>query len=89
MRDCRSTYGIFLLTYHGTENKQNWELLNGKSATGIEALVDELQAHWATLSPQFPGVEDIRVIGIDLTKRGIDAKTAAIKRSGTSLRPRQ
>lgn len=82
MRDCRSTYGIFLLTYHGTENKQNWELLNGKSATGIEALVDELQAHWATLSPQFPGIEDIRVIGIDLTKRGIDAKKSATKRSG-------
>ncbi|PUB37702.1 hypothetical protein C8K66_101408 [Pseudomonas sp. GV105] len=89
MRDCRSTYGIFLLTYHGTEDKQNWELLNGKSAVGIEALVDELQAHWTTLSPQFPGVEDIRVIGIDLTKRSIDAKMAAAKLPEGSRRTRK
>lgn len=30
-----------------------------------------------SLSPQFPGVEDIRVIGIDFTKRGVDTKTAS------------
>lgn len=35
---------IFLLTYHRSNDKQNWELLNEKSAAGIEALVDELRS---------------------------------------------
>lgn len=51
------------------------------SAMGIEALVDELQAHWASLAPQFPGVQHVWVIAIDLTNQGFGAKMAAIKRS--------
>lgn len=39
-------------------------------------LVDELQRHWMLISTDNPGVEDIRVIGIDLTRRGIDTKAA-------------
>ncbi|WP_259373168.1 hypothetical protein [Azohydromonas aeria] len=28
-----------------------------------------LQDYWETISPQFPNVDDIRVIGIELTRR--------------------
>jgi hypothetical protein len=39
-------------------------------------LIDELRRHWTLISNDYPGVEDIRIIGIDLTRRGIDAETA-------------
>jgi hypothetical protein len=80
LRDKRSSRGIFMLVYHGT--KTSWDLPNGKRAESFDALIDALQNHWTILSPQFSGVEDIKVIGIDLTKRGLDAKAASKKQSG-------
>lgn len=74
LRDVRSSRGIFLLIYLGT--KSYWDLPNGRRADTFDMLVDELQRHWMLISKDYPGVEDIRVIGIDLTKRGVDTKTA-------------
>ncbi|MBB5665029.1 hypothetical protein GGE68_003226 [Rhizobium leguminosarum] len=74
LRDRRSSRGIFLLVYHGT--KQSWDLPSGTKARNFSELCVALQNHWVTLANVYPGVEDIRVIGIDLTKRGIDAKAA-------------
>jgi uncharacterized membrane protein YqiK len=74
LRDKRSSRGIFVLVYHGV--KTRWDLPNGKCAESFDALIEALQNHWMTLAPQFPSVEDIRVIGIDLTKRSVDAKAA-------------
>ncbi|MDX1296650.1 MAG: hypothetical protein R3260_00205 [Pseudomonas sp.] len=75
LRDRRSGRGIFALIYHGT--KTSWDLPNGKRAESFDALLEALQNHWTILAPQFPGVEEIKVIGIDLTKRGVDAKTTS------------
>jgi hypothetical protein len=68
LRDDRSTRGIFGLIHQG--KKSAWRLPNGKRVQTFDALVEALQNHWITLSPRFPGIEDIRVIGIDLTRRG-------------------
>jgi hypothetical protein len=82
LRDRRSSRGIFALVYHGT--KTSWNLPNWKHAESFGALIDALQNHWTSLFPQFPGVEDIRVIGMDLTKRGVDMKTtSASKKAAT------
>jgi len=70
--DIRSSRGIFGLVYHGT--KSSWNLPNGSRAESFDALICPLQNHCTILAPQFPGVEDIKVIGIDLTKRGVGAK---------------
>lgn len=78
LRDKRSSRGIFLLVYHGV--RKSWGLPNGKRVARFDALVEALQNHWTAIAPKFPGVEDIRVIGIDLTKRGLRAKTASAKR---------
>ena len=78
LRDRRSSRGIFTLVYHGT--KSSWDLPKGGKAEGFKALVEALQNHWLALAPQFPGVEDIRVIGIDLTKRGLNAEAAKAAR---------
>jgi hypothetical protein len=67
LRDNRSNRGLFVLVYRG--EKKKWELpCPGKSVDFAE-LVTALQAHWETISPKFPGVDDIRVVGIDLTRR--------------------
>ena len=75
LRDIRSSRGIFVLVYYGA--KLSWDLPNGKRAQGFDALISALQNHWIILAPQFPGVEDIRVIGIDLTKRGVEPKSGS------------
>lgn len=82
LRDRRSSRGIFSLVYLGI--KSSWDLPNGKRAESFEALIEALQHHWTILTPQFPGVEDIAVIGIDLTKRGVDAKAASKRRKSGS-----
>ncbi len=74
LRDPRSSRGIFLLVYLGT--KSYWDLPNGRRADTFEMLIDELQRHWTLISNDYSGVEDIRVIGIDLTLRGLDTRTA-------------
>jgi hypothetical protein len=87
LRDIRSSRGIFLLVYLGV--KSYWDLPNGRRVSTFEMLIDELQRHWTLISNAYPGVEDIRIIGIDLTRRGIDAKTAkAAKRASKVTRGR-
>ena len=72
LRDRNSNRGIFALAFHGNKG---WDLPDGKRAESFEDLVRALQAHWEVLSPSFPEVEDIKVIGIDLTLRAINSKT--------------
>ncbi len=74
LRDVRSSRGIFILVYLGT--KSCWDLPDGRRADTFEILVDELQRHWTLISKDYPGVEDIRVIGLDLTRRDVDTSTA-------------
>ena len=45
----------------------------------IDDLVVALQEHWLTIAPRFPDVEDIKVIGIDLTKRGGRAAAKSVE----------
>lgn len=67
LRDNRSSRGLFVLVYRG--EKQSWEVPVTGKAVNFAGLVAALQAHWATISGSFPGVDDICVIGIDLTQR--------------------
>lgn len=67
LRDNRSNRGAFVLVYRG--EKQRWELPIGNKTVDFAGLLDALQSHWSSVSKKFPGVDEIRVIGIDLTKR--------------------
>jgi hypothetical protein len=67
LRDVRSSRGIFLLIYRG--NQSSWVLPNGSRATSFQALVDALKNHWSSISTRYPGIDDIDVIGLDLTVR--------------------
>jgi hypothetical protein len=81
LRDIRSSRGIFLLVHNGKGTR--WQLPNGQKGT-FANLIDALRNRWELLSLQFPGIEDISIIGIDLTKRGIDARTASKRGIGPS-----
>lgn len=76
LRDVSSSCGIFLLVNHG--GQAAWETPN-KGLLGFNDLVTALQEHWLVIASRFPNVEDIKVIGIDLTKRGGTAAIKAIK----------
>lgn len=67
LRDRRSSRGIFLLVYLG--QKSSWALPDGSRAETLDALVEALHQRWLQISPQLAHVEDIAVIGIDLTRR--------------------
>lgn len=69
MRDTRSRYGIFLLVFHGIKPGRGWRMSDGKLARSFKELVAKLQKRWEHLAPSYPDIEDVLVIGIDLTKR--------------------
>jgi hypothetical protein len=67
LRDNRSNRGLFVLVYCG--EKSSWELPETRMKVDFTGLVEALQAYWVVISSKFPGVDDISVIGIDLTLR--------------------
>ena len=67
LRDNRSTRGIFVLVYRG--KKDRWEVPDSDGRVDFAGLAVALQDRWRLISSEFPNVDDITVIGIDLTKR--------------------
>ncbi|WP_439924387.1 hypothetical protein [Nitrobacter sp. JJSN] len=67
LRDNRSNRGIFALVYRG--QKQGWDVPNAPNRVDFDGLVEALQKYWQEISGRFHNIEDITVIGIDLTKR--------------------
>ena len=67
LRDNRSRRGIFVLVYRG--EKAGWDVPGSDNRVDFAGLTDALQEHWWRISPKFLNVDDITVIGIDLTKR--------------------
>lgn len=68
LRDVRSGRGILVLIYRG-ESAVRWQLPTTKQLVGFDVLLLALQEHWASIAPKFPGVDEITVIGIDLSQR--------------------
>jgi len=73
LRDVRSSRGVFVLVYTG--EKTWWEHPSGGRIESFDALVSGLQQHWERLATKMANVEDIVVIGIDLTKRPIASRS--------------
>jgi hypothetical protein len=67
LRDNRSNRGIFVLVYRG--EKAGWVVPGSDNRVDFAGLTTALQDHWRLISPRFSNVDDISVIGIDLTKR--------------------
>lgn len=67
LRDNRSSRGVFVLVYRG--EKSHWEMNDSGFRVDFDGLTVALQEHWKQISPNFSKVDDITIIGIDLTKR--------------------
>ncbi|MFL9841731.1 hypothetical protein ABS767_12215 [Sphingomonas sp. ST-64] len=67
LRDPRSNRGLFALVYRGT--KQHWELPDSNEQVDFSGLVRALELHWQAISARYPNIDDVRVVGIDLTRR--------------------
>lgn len=67
LRDNRSNRGILVLVYQG--GKSRWEVPGLDSRVDFPGLVAALQGHWEHISPKYSNVNEIKVIGIDLTRR--------------------
>lgn len=75
LRDIHSGQGIFVLVNRGGK-KKNWEHPETQKALNFDELTEALRAHWSKISPKFPNVDGITVIGIDLSKRSKPPLTA-------------
>jgi hypothetical protein len=67
LRDNRSGRGIFVLVYRG--KKPGWDVPDSDNRVDFAGLTAALHDHWLQISPKFSKVDDITVVGIDLTKR--------------------
>ena len=65
LRDNRSARGIFALV---NLRASHWQIPSGE-LVDFNGLLEALRNHWQLVANQHPHVEDISVIGIDLTRR--------------------
>lgn len=66
LRDNRSNRGLFVLIY---ADGKGWRVPGSESIVDFTGLVQALAEHWRAISSHFPNVEDVYVVGIDLTRR--------------------
>ena len=69
LRDNRSMRGIYILIFIGSGKKARWRNPSNNKLVDFQELTVALQEYWHEISASFLKVEDITVIGIDLTKR--------------------
>lgn len=72
LRDADSSNGVFFLVYRG--EKKTWQHPTDRRKLKFEELIDVLQEHAAVLVERLSNVANLKVIGIDLTKRGFGKK---------------
>ncbi|WP_312807211.1 hypothetical protein [Comamonas sp.] len=72
LRDRRSSCGIFVLVYRGKQKM--WHLPKAAGAVDFNGLIKALKEYWLELSPNLSNVDDILVVGVDLTKRTANPK---------------
>ena len=67
LRDIDSTNGIYLLVHRGEQN--TWQHPDSKKFLPFGKLITALQCYAKDIIASCPGISNIEVIGIDLTKR--------------------
>lgn len=68
LRDARSRFGVFLLVWRGTKKK--WRESESGKQFGFGNLLERLEAEAEAILRDRYDLEAIRIVGIDLTKRG-------------------
>jgi hypothetical protein len=67
LREANGGCGVFLLMGGIKASKKQWGI-NGTRVT-VDGLALALESYWQSISAEYPNVETIEIIVIDLTKR--------------------
>jgi hypothetical protein len=67
LRDRRSNRGIFILVNH--VSPRHWKIPGHDALCTFPELVAALQKHWESIKSDYPSIDNIDVLGIDLTAR--------------------
>jgi len=74
LRDMRSTRGLLVIVHQGKQ--QRWDLPDGSGRVDFTGMIAALERHWLAITDRFPDVEEVRVVGIDLTTRAPEKAVA-------------
>ncbi|MCH1923340.1 hypothetical protein L9G74_03210 [Shewanella sp. C32] len=69
LRERNAGCGVFLLVWCGHANEKKWRM-NGEDIP-LGNLADELKAYWQSISNDYPEIDALEVMVIDLTIRGL------------------
>lgn len=67
LREESAGCGVMLLVWQGKKPKKRWKIKGQK--VGLDDLANALKLYWESIADEYPGVEAIEVIVIDLTVR--------------------
>ncbi len=67
LRENSAGCGVMLLVWQGNDLPKHW-IINGQRID-LRGLENALKLYWKSISDQYPGIETIEIIVIDLTKR--------------------
>ena len=85
LRDNRSARGVFVLVNRTAG--RHWDMPSGERVD-FNGLLDALRSHWTGIAAQHTRVEDITVMGIDLSQRFV-SKTKRPKKKKQTSSPRR
>jgi hypothetical protein len=83
LRDAHSRRGLFVLVHNGSEKA--WTIGDGVRV-GFENLVEALETRWRTITRDFPEIDDVRVVGINLPLREVASGLGARRLNSCSER---
>ncbi|MEW4982972.1 MAG: hypothetical protein AB1Y26_07055 [Cycloclasticus sp.] len=67
LREESARCGVMLLVWQGKNQDKTWMI--NKRKVGLNGLAEALECYWQTIAAEFQGVEEIKVVVIDLTMR--------------------
>lgn len=67
LREESARCGVMLLVWQGKNQDKTWMI--NKRKVGLNGLAEALECYWQTIAAEFHGIEEIKVIVIDLTMR--------------------
>ena len=67
LREESAGCGVMLLVWQGRKSEKRW-IINHRRV-GLSELASALKLYWQDIAGEYPGVEEINVIVIDLTMR--------------------
>jgi hypothetical protein len=73
LRDAGGGRGVMLLVWQGRNDNRSWQI--GDGLIDLDGLEYALQEYWHSISRDWPAVEEVKIIVINLARRGSKSNT--------------